>query len=273
MDWGTHMVLAAKLLESCRLDKGATIYSDLPAIDIEPAHYHRVYAHILENLPIILDVALEVLGFAEFAHSEQLADYIGKRKLEKEKDKDIDKWRYAYDRVTSESATFIRLAREASEQLGDDTISKMSTDKMSAGVSLISHIYFDTFNNPVQAFLPHSSQASAQWAFWDSIDYMRFREEFYNDGSIIAFRQEIAKRAVWNIKLSPPAMLKAMIIRIGEMAEPSIFYDVIDNAVRKFLRYMEIAQYQRADKELEFCHRLEDEIIGIIKRKFPKNAN
>jgi len=65
MDWGTHIVLSAKLLESCRLDKGATIYSDLPAIDIKPAHYHRVFAHILENIPCILDAGLDVFSGEE----------------------------------------------------------------------------------------------------------------------------------------------------------------------------------------------------------------
>jgi len=65
MDWGTHVVLSAKLLESCGLDKGAAIYSDLPAIDSKPAQYHRVYAHILENQPSILDAAMEIFGSEE----------------------------------------------------------------------------------------------------------------------------------------------------------------------------------------------------------------
>jgi len=67
MDWETHVVLAAKLLKSCDLDKGAAIYSNLPVIDNKPAHYHRVYAHILENQPSILDVALEIFGSEEIA--------------------------------------------------------------------------------------------------------------------------------------------------------------------------------------------------------------
>src|SRR3990167_6062281 len=49
MDWGTHMVLAARLLDSSGLDVGAAMYSVIPVIDQKPAHFHRVYAHILEN--------------------------------------------------------------------------------------------------------------------------------------------------------------------------------------------------------------------------------
>lgn len=65
MDWETHIVLAAKLRQSCGLDKGAAIYSNLPTIDTNPAHYHQVYAHILENLPSIPDVAMEIFGSEE----------------------------------------------------------------------------------------------------------------------------------------------------------------------------------------------------------------
>ncbi len=76
MDWGTHIVLAAKLRQSCGLDKGAAIYSNLPTIDTKPAHYHQVYAHNLENLPSILDVAMEIFG------SEEVSICIHKAQIE-----------------------------------------------------------------------------------------------------------------------------------------------------------------------------------------------
>jgi len=81
MDWGTHVVLAAKLLESCSLDKGAAIYSVIPVIDKEPPHFHRVYAHILENQPDFLDVAMEV--FNGSGTSERDFSLLNRRKDEK----------------------------------------------------------------------------------------------------------------------------------------------------------------------------------------------
>ncbi len=83
MDWGTHIVLAAKMLESCELDKGAAIYSILPVIDSKPAHFHRVYAHILENQPPILDAAMDIFGSDEIA--ERNYDGLGKKINEKVK--------------------------------------------------------------------------------------------------------------------------------------------------------------------------------------------
>jgi len=282
MDWGTHVVLAAKLLESCSLDKGAAIYSNLPAIDNKPAHYHRVYAHILENLPSILDVALEIFGseevtsrdFDALARRMQAKVDSLKKDLERvsgyEERSRLESKIYAYTRLTEEAETFVELANKASDLFGDNDISKISSDKMSAAVSLISHIYFDTFNNPVQVFLPYSSVPSGQWDFWDNIDYMRFRGEFYNDDNINLFRQEIAKSKSWETKLTPPALIKAMIIRIGELSQPSIKYEVIDWSIRVFLRYMNINQYYRTDIELEFCRNIEADITKLIMAKFSK---
>ena len=280
MDWGTHPILAAKMLESCNLDKGAAIYSNLPALDSKPAHYHRVYAHILENQETILDAAIEVLGSDELARrdfkslKERVTATIDglKKHLSKASSSDdksqLENRIYVYTRLMEEAEVFVAHIDKAANLLRDNSISKISGDKMSAAVSMISHVYFDTFNNPVQVFLPYSSLPSGQWDFWDQIDYMRFRGEFYNEDNISTFRQEISKSKAWDVKLTPPALIKAMIIRIGELSQPAIKYEVTDWSIRKFLRYMDINEYYRADVELKFCRDIEAEIIKIIMAEF-----
>lgn len=282
MDWGTHVVLAAKLLESCSLDKGAAIYSVIPVIDKEPPHFHRVYAHILENQPDFLDVAMEVFngrGTSERDFSilnrikdekikqfnTEIAklpsdDFEGKRRLEKKI--------YAHRRIVEETPCFINHAEDAVDIVEDESVSKISTDKLSAAVSLLSHTYFDVWNNPVQIFLPACSYCSAQWEFWNNVDYMKFRSEFYKTENIIPFRKEIAKSKVWAMKLKPEAIIKAMIIRMGEMGQPAIPYEVVDMGLRDIMRYLDIDDYQRADDELEFCHKLENEIRDIIYKDY-----
>jgi len=281
MDWGTHIVLASKILEVCGLDKGASIYSDLPAIDSKPPEFHRVYAHILENQPVILDAARDIFqneltmrrdfgGLNKFLGGKiikleaQLANAPSKerRKLEQRI--------YAYTRIVEDAPEFLKLVDQASNSLNESRIASLSADKLSAGVSVITHIFFDTFNNPVQAFLPYSSLASAQWDLWDSIDYLGFRENFYRDENINRFRKEVADDSIWDVKLNPKALLKAMIIRVGEQGRPPIPYKVIDWVIRKFLRYIDINEYQRVDKEIKFLRRLEDRIKEIISRDFPK---
>lgn len=282
MDWGTHMVLAAKLLESSKLDLGAAIYSVIPVIDQKPAHFHRVYAHILENQPDFLDVTLELFKRPEVTRRDfkTLEQFISGRanQLEKEfnetpatdvaKRRKIEKRIYAFKRIGEETPEFLKLLDDARDVVGDARVTKISTDKLSAAVSLLSHTFFDTYNNPVQLFLPNCSYCSAQWEFWSKIDYMKFRGDFYKPENIVPFRREIAKSTVWNTALKPEALMKAMIIRLGEMGEPAIPYEIVDMGVRDFLRYMDVNEYQRADMELKFLRDLEDEISSIIYKEF-----
>jgi hypothetical protein len=286
MDWGTHVVLAAKLLKSCGLDTGAAIYSVIPVIDKEPAHFHRVYAHILENQPSMLDAALEVFGSREIrernmdalkASTKKKIDDMNKKiaklpPVADEERRSMEKLAYAYDRITAEAPAFLKHAEDARELVGDPKVSVISKDKMSAGVSLISHTFFDTWNNPVQVFLPFSSLCSAQWAFWDNIDYLRFRGDFYKPTAIVPFRREIAANPIWNTKLKPEAIIKATIIRLGEMGKPAIPYEVIDVGIRNFMRYMDINEYQRVDNEITFLRQLEEIVTSTITREFRLKA-
>lgn len=284
MDWGTHVVLSAKLLESCGLDKGTAIYSIIPVIDKEPPHFHRVYAHILSNQPGFLDVAMELFTSQEVKKRDFPA--LNKKVEEKiqelrqrlgaieadgfEERRNIENKVYAYKRIAEEAPVFIKHAEVAGRIVGDNSVAVIGRDRMSAAVSLLSHIYFDLWNNPVQVFLPECSYCSAQWEFWSSIDYMRFRGDFYKPENIDIFRREIAASPVWNKRLKPEALIKAMIIRLGESGMPAIPYEVVDMGIRDFMRYMEINEYQRADRELEFCHELEAAIRENIYRKYKR---
>jgi hypothetical protein len=280
------MVLAARLLDSSKLDVGAAIYSVIPVIDQKPAHFHRVYAHILENQPDFLDVTLELFKRPEVVKRDfaALGKFISGKTAQLQKEYDsvpvkeaakrqrIEKRIYAFTRIGEETPGFLKLLDDARDVVGDERVTKISTDKLSAAVSLLSHTYFDTYNNPVQIFLPTCSLCSAQWDFWSKIDYMKFRGDFYKPENIVPFRKEIAKSKVWNVTLKPEALMKALIIRLGEMGEPAIPYEIVDMGVRDFLRYMEIDEYQKADKELKFLHDLEKEISEIIYKNFARVA-
>ena len=180
----------------------------------------------------------------------------------------LEKKIYAFKRIGEETPGFLKLLDDARDLVGDERVTQISTDKLSAAVSLLSHTFFDTYNNPVQIFLPTCSLCSAQWDFWSKIDYMKFRGDFYKPENIVPFRKEIAKSKVWNTTLKPEALMKAMIIRLGEMGQPAIPYETVDMGVRDFLRYMNIDEYQRADEEIKFLRDLEDEIAAIIYKKF-----
>jgi len=282
MDWETHVVLAAKILGACNLKKGFALYSNLPAIDSKPPHYHRVYAHILENQPIILDAALDIFNMEEvdkrdFKGLKKRIDFKIKEFNEglllengREKRYELEDKVYVYKRLCEEIDVFLKLSDKAECLLQDKEITRINNDKIPAGVSLISHTFFDTFNNPVQAFLPYTSLCSGQWEMWDTINYMAFRYDFYKEEIISSFRKEVSSLDIWNISLKPEALIKAMIIRIGEQGRPYLPYEAIDLVIRNFLRFLNINEYQRVDKEIRFLRNLEKEIIFLIKKRFPK---
>ena len=246
MDWQTHVILAGKLLKACKCDEGAAIYSTLPAIDVKPAHFHRLYAHILHNQPKILDSAIEIFT----------GNNMG-----------VDKKTYEYDRIKEMKGEFIGLLDDPI--IKNKNIKVISNDKVSAALSLISHIYFDTFNNPVQAFLPLSSICSGQWEFWDTIGYLEFRNKFYKKESIEVFRKKMINSDIWNTKLDGGAMIKSMIVRMGELGEPKISYNTIDDAIAIFFRYLLGSNYTKHvsfGKEHKFCIKLESEIKRTIRQ-------
>jgi hypothetical protein len=243
MDHLTHIGMAYKLLESCGCDKRAALYSLLPAIDREPAHFHRVYAHIISNFPKIITTAIHVFSDNSIP---------------------VDKDSYEYRRISDDKKYFLKLTEAASPIINDNSISDPSSDKVSGGAALLSHIYFDTFNNPVQAFLPESVYSSGQWQFWKNVGYLTFRSKFYRKDIIQTFRERLLNDDIWNTKVDPYTLIKAMIVRMGDLSQPGIGYEIIDWKIREYLRFLGCDEYKRPDRELQFCKNLEKKIESLI---------
>lgn len=261
MDEITHLFLAKKLLEVCNADQGSVIYSLLPNIDKQPSYFYGLYAHTLETQPKLLDSAIEILA---------------KKKTR------VSKNSYEYQRILEEEKRFLTLLNGLDK---NNTI--ISNQKIDAALSSISHIYFDSFTRPVQFFLPHVSFCSSQWDFLNNINYLNFKEKIYQNNPNL-LHNEINKNNIFNVKLEldsfplvikkrlikeksldkpldPAAMIKAMIIRLGETSRPSISYEIIDFTIRQFFRNLNFNRYLRADREIAFLKSLELSLVKILK--------
>ncbi len=268
MDNITHIILASKLIDVCSANNRASFYACVPSIDKKPEYFRGIYAHTLENQPNILGSAFEIFN--------------GKRM-------EVARNSYEYKRIKEERESFINILGLSQNFLKTKKIGKIPSNEIEAALSLISHIYFDTFTNPVHFFLPHSPICSGQWNFWESIDYIKLREKLNKKEILFSFREEIIKNNVWDIKMGPndfpliikrrllkehkfdeplssESMIKAMIIRLGEMGKPFINYEVIDFSIRSFFSYLGINKYVRVDRETEFLRRLELKIAEILKK-------
>lgn len=263
MDEVTKGILSAKLLGVCGCDIDSAIYAFIPMEDEDT----RLYTHSLHNLPQILDSAIDTFSG---------------------KNTKIAKNTIYYSNIKKNYEEFIKLFNNVCESVGYKEQKKIGKNKMYAALSYISHIYFDTFTKPVQFFLPHSSTCSGSWEFWDNIDFFAFKEKLKNKEFNFNFRENIMKSEVWNVKfdlntfpliiqrrlikeklldkkLNPAAMIKAMIIKMGEMGRPFINYEIIDFSIREFFTYLAEKKYLRVDREMEFLKRLDNEIIKLLK--------
>ncbi len=264
MDELSKGILSAKLLEVCNCDVNSAIYSFIPS-ENENA---RLYTHNLHNMPQNLDSAIEV-----FAREKT----------------QVAKNSIYYSTIKERQEKSIKLLNETLEFVGYKGQKKIGKQKVHAALSCISHIYLDMFMKPIQFFLPHSSACSGKWDFWDSIDFLTFKEKLQNKEFNFNFREKIMKSKVWNTKfdlnifpmivqrrltkekllsqkLNPASMIKAMIIKIGEMGKPFINYETIDFSIREFFTYLGEKKYQRVDREMEFLKRLDEEIITLLKK-------
>jgi len=260
MDPQSHLILTKKLLETCNQDSSSTIYSLIPSIDSQPLHLKGLFAHILENQPKIIESSIQVLTNKRTKSS------------------------YITDRLKEEEKNFRTILNRS---LLKTDINKISDNKHSITLSILSHIYFDTFTKPIQFFLPHSSSTSAQFQFFEEIDYLKLKNYFYNNNTL-EFQKQMLNHDIWEAKFSLKdfkpivqkrlkkeklleqpldvlSLTKAMIIRIGELSHPSINYEIIDYSIRNFLRQLNINKYLRVDREIEFLRKLETEIKTTLK--------
>ncbi len=251
MDPKINILLTSKLLEVCDCNKAANIYSLIPFFD--------KHSLILNNHDKILNNAINTLAFNKNNYEI----------LNKEKNKLFQIMNY-------------------SNIYFNNKINKISNDKIEAALSLISSIYFKSFYKPIQFFIPHSSLCSGQWGFWDNIDYVKFKDKLKDSIFKRKFIDNVLKNNIWNLKfkleefplivqkrlikekligkkLDKNAMIKALIIKLGENAGPSINYEIIDYSIRNIFTNLKVSKYLRVDREMEFLRRFEDEITKEIK--------
>ena len=59
-------------------------------------------------------------------------------------------------------------------------------------------------------------------------------------------------------------MIKAIIIRLGELGRPFVGYDAVDYSIRNLFSRMKINRYIRSDRELKYLQGIENKIKNTI---------
>jgi hypothetical protein len=295
MDLSTHLTLAAKLLDSCGLSRRAAIFSLLPEIDIEPAHYHRMFGNILMYQTRLLDAGIEIFRHPEVAQRDfaalrkRLAPVIQELKEEHGRvesqagpasfeAQDTFNRHYCYSRLVQELPGFFAELEKVRPVLGEEVL-QPSTDRTEGAVALVSHTYFVSYTFPPMPFIPFSPMASQRIAFADRIDYFEFKGLFWDGARVAELRRRLMEHpCLWTRTLdfsaekdpvilarvqsangtpyAAQALVKAMIERLGELA-PGIDYDAVQKGIRWYLGYLGCVRVVHSDRERHFLEHVD----------------
>lgn len=259
------LILTAKLLELCDLPKDAAVYAILLEANTNNDLFSKAYWDSLNNIPNLLSSTLEVFC---------------------NKKTNLAKGSYEFSVILQNKDRLIDLISKNKGLLGLNNL-KIADDKTEASLAILFGIYLESFIRPIQFFLPVSSACSGQWKFWEEINYFDFLRSNGHKINFIEFMEKLEDKNLWNLtfkpadfpeivkkrlekenafgkKLDSNAMIKAIIIRIGELAQPAINYEAIDYSIRNFFTYLGTKQYLRIDREIAFLRRFEKEMMKTL---------
>jgi hypothetical protein len=197
MDSLTHMHLAVALTDQLAVPREMSIACLFPQIDRTPPTLHRMYAHNVFFLERLTALGLEVLfGYAA--------------------PKDLPSRKYERDRFAAERPRFF----EYLAGIGARSEASVDSQLMSAAkVCYLSHLYLDTFNQPVQAFAPQSQFCSGQWKLWSAIG--EFRHALYVEKKVDGLRAELFRENFLGAPKthSADALAMAMCLRLCRLGD------------------------------------------------------
>jgi hypothetical protein len=208
MDSLTHVYFAWRLAEVSATDPASAYASLFPQIDRNPPYFHRLYAHNFGLARDLSKIGQEVMSTGRIP-TKFKDNYVWKRFLEER------------PRILSYRQKFSKASGVSLPAPG--------TDALSGAIAYLSHIYFDTYNNPVQAFLPEIVHSCAQVELWQSLNPVAFRLSLYQSDNLEAFRKRLYFSNLWDARLEPHALAYALV----EQTAASCFVKVSRLLVKK----------------------------------------
>ena len=245
MDSLTHLHFAYRLLQIVNGNTSAAVCSLFPQIDRIPAYFHRMYAHPYSQMG-----RLGEIGSCIFKHGTVPQRFQNT---------------YEGDRFLADRARMQSFLGEFESDAGLPR-TQFNPDSLSVTLAFVSHTYQDTFNNPIQAFLPYSVFPCAQWRLWTEIDPIHFRTRLYAPNNISAFRKEFFENSLWSTRLDGPSLVKAMIAQTALASVVPLPSEFVDSAYESLGITSGCEPGQM--KEAEDFLREHESLLSILIRKY-----
>jgi hypothetical protein len=280
MNYSRHLEFCKAISTVCAQDLRTSYFANLPAYVSRGRFYNSMHTYALSNLPELLEVASETFTiFEKYELDEEktrqsLSPLIESIQQEIQNSTNFNH-RYFYKKQT----LFYNQVLDHSKELISQYLDLSHEPHLPSGeffkehqvgffLSFVSYIYFDLWMAPRQLFFPDKSTCSGAWSVWEEIDYFQLTEFMHANEGRQGFGSALYDHVFWKEKLDPYAMIKAMIVRMGELGNPSIPYSIVDWNIRIFLRFLGVSNYIRCDRELEFLKSHEGIFNQFLIKKF-----
>ncbi|MED4590506.1 hypothetical protein [Priestia flexa] len=200
MDRFSHIALSKGLLKVCGEPENMGYLSIVPKIDASPSFLHRLHCHPLSKGPILVKAALNVFGSTDNNVPNLPEDT------------------FELVRLKEEYSSFVEDFKITDNKDADDMAFKYGYGAL---LSVLSHSYFDTYNNAVQAFAPYESYCAGQYDMWSKVDYFNYRIKWYEQ-TAPEVREKVLAEEFWKVEFSAKEMVKGIIHRVAALTKPSI---------------------------------------------------
>lgn len=207
MDRYSHIALAKKLMEITQQDIHMGYLSIVAKIDGKPDHLHRLHCHPLVKAPKLMEASMKVFGSKDKNATIKDDSFFEYKRLLEDKDNFIEDYIYSG---------------------GNDVADMAVTPGYGAILSIVSHTYFDTFNNTVQALAPFDFHCAGQYEMWKKVDYFNYRIKWYAE-TAPSVRENVCKEDFWNTSFKPEELIKGIVRRIAYHTKPAPSLEAIKN--------------------------------------------
>ncbi|WAA09174.1 hypothetical protein [Fervidibacillus albus] len=174
--------------------------SIIAKIDGSPSHLHRFHCHPLSKGPLLVKAALNVFGSKNGNVPYVPEDTFELRRLREDYESFVEDFKVS-DKKDADAMAF--------------------EEGYGALLSVISHSYFDTYNNAVQAFAPYEGYCAEQYAMWKKVDYFNYRIKWYAE-TAPTVREKVLSEDFWNVSFSAKEMVKGLVHRLASLTQPSV---------------------------------------------------
>lgn len=223
MDSKTHIKFASHMLNLLGIEPSLAVMSLLPTLDRIPLYQHRLMLHSFSAIPVLIGEMRDGNGAPprnrvnSCSHTKNSGSHRQNGELYQQ---------YVRTKLLEglyESQWNVALAEYVAQ-------AKVITTEQSMAITLAygTHLFLDTWNNPIQCFVPWDASCTFQWSLLPSEKYFSGRLTLYSKPALRHFRDRLVQKHSWPSDCpGKAALILGLLDYIASMSRPKPSENVI----------------------------------------------